>query len=189
MSQSSGTLAHRRRLRFWGWGYADEGLSADEEARVRGAAARAIGHAPQAGAEPVESDFALPAPRVAPPTALQAIVSATPYDRLTHALGKSFADVVRMRLRQLPHPPDWVAFPKTRQDVVDILDWTARANLAAIPFGGGSSVAGGIEADVGDSYAGAVAIDIQHLNRVLEVDRASRAARIEAGALRPEIED
>jgi len=189
MNQTSGTLAHRRRLRFWGWGYADEGLSAAEEARVRVAAARAIGHAPQEGDEPVESDFQLPAPRVAAPAALQAIVSATPYDRLTHALGKSFADVVRMRMRQVPHPPDLVAFPKSRQDVVDILDWAASANLAAIPFGGGSSVAGGVEADVGDSYAGAVVVDIQHLNRVLEVDRASRAARIQAGALGPEIED
>jgi alkyldihydroxyacetonephosphate synthase len=189
MSPSSDTLAHRRRLRFWGWGYADEGLTAEEEARVRAAAARAIGHATQEGPEPVESDFELPPPRVAAPAALQAIVSATPYDRLTHALGKSFADVVRMRMRQVPHPPDLVAFPKTRQDVVDLLDWAASASLAAIPFGAGSSVAGGIEADVGDSYAGAVVIDIQHLNQVLEVDRASRAARIEAGALGPEIED
>jgi alkyldihydroxyacetonephosphate synthase len=183
------TLAHRRPLRFWGWGYADENLTPDEEARVRASAARAIGHAPQEGAEPTLADFDLPAPRVAPPAALQAIVSATPYDRLTHALGKSFADVVRMRMRQIPHPPDLVAFPKTGRDVARILDWSAAANLAVIPFGGGSSVAGGVEADVGDSYAGVVVVDTQHLNRVIEVDRASRAARIEAGALGPEIED
>ena len=189
MSEAPDTLSHRRPLRFWGWGYADENLSAEEEARVRAAAARAIGHAPQEGPAPVEADFDLPAPRVAPPAALAAIVSATPYDRLTHALGKSFADVVRMRMRQIPCPPDLVAFPKSRQEVADLLDWASRANLAAIPFGGGSSVAGGVEADVGSSYAGALVIDTQHMNRVLEVDRASRAARIEAGALGPEIED
>jgi alkyldihydroxyacetonephosphate synthase len=183
------TLSHRRPLRFWGWGYADEALAPDEEARVRAAAARAIGHVPTEGPEPILAEFDLPAPRIAPPAALAGLVSSTPYDRLTHALGKSFADVVRMRLRQVPYPPDLVAFPKTAQDVADLLDWAAAANLAAIPFGGGSSVAGGIEPDVGESYAGSLVIDIQHLNRVLEVDRASRAARIQAGALGPEIED
>ena len=183
------TLSHRGRLRFWGWGYDDEALSPEEEARIRGAAARAIGHSPAEGPDPVEADFALSAPRVAPPAALANLISITPYDRLTHALGKSFGDVARMRLRQVPHPPDLVAFPRSRQDVADLLDWASRANVAAIPFGGGSSVAGGIEPDVGDSYAGTLVVDIQHLNRVLEVDRASRAARIEAGALGPEIED
>jgi len=58
-----------------------------------------------------------------------------------------------------------------------------------IPFGGGSSVAGGVEPDVGDSYAGTISLDLQYLNRVLEVDRTSRAAKIQAGALGPELED
>ena len=189
MSSTAVTLSHRRRLRFWGWGYADESLSADEEARIRSAAARAIGHAPSEGPEPTEADYDLRAPRVAPPASLSAIVSTTPYDRLSHALGKSFADVVRMRMRQIPHPPDLVAFPRTAQEVADVLGWASSANVAAIPFGGGSSVAGGVEADVGDSYAGVIVVDTQAMNRVLEVDRASRAARIQAGALGPEIED
>jgi alkyldihydroxyacetonephosphate synthase len=183
------TLSHRPRLRFWGWGYANEALSPEEETRIRAGAARAIGHAPAEGPDPVEADFDLRQPRLAPPPALAQLISVTPYDRLTHALGKSFGDVVRMRLRQIPHPPDLVAFPRNHRDVGDLLDWASRANVAAIPFGGGSSVVGGVEPDVGDSYAGTMVIDIQHLNRVLEVDRASRAARIEAGALGPEIED
>lgn len=185
----SDTLSHRRRLRFWGWGYADEQLTAEEETRVRAAAARAIGHAPAEDADPVEADFDLPAPRIAAPASLAPLISATPYDRLTHAYGKSFADVARMRLRAVSRPPDLVAFPRTAGDVADLLDWASRANVAVIPFGGGSSVAGGVEPDVGDAYAGTLILDTQYMNRVLEVDRASRAARIEAGALGPEIED
>jgi alkyldihydroxyacetonephosphate synthase len=183
------TLSHRRRLRFWGWGYQDEDLSPDEADRIRAGAARAIGHAPQEIAPPTEADFDLPPPRATAPASLAAMVSATPYDRLTHALGKSFGDAVRMRLRRIDHPPDLVAFPKTPQDVADLLDWASGANLAVTPFGGGSSVAGGVESDVGDSYAGALVIDTQHMNRVVEIDRLSRAARIQAGALGPEIED
>ena len=183
------TLSHRRRLRFWGWGYEDEDLSPEEVARIRASAARAIGHAPDEIPPPVEADFDLPAPRAAAPNGLAPLVSATPYDRLTHALGKSFGDVVRMRMRRIDHAPDLVAFPKTSEDVARLLDWASSANLAVVPFGGGSSVAGGIEPDVGDSYAGSLVIDVQHMNRVVEIDRASRAARIQAGALGPEIEE
>lgn len=183
------TLSRRRKLRFHGWGYADEGLSPDEEARVRHSAMRFGAFAPVETPAPKESDFQLRAPRVAPPAALAPMTSVTPYDRLTHSLGKSFADIVRMYLRDVRHPPDVVAFPKSEADVVAILDWASKANVAAIPFGGGSSVAGGVEPDVGDSYAGTVSIDLQYLHKVVEIDRASRAARIQAGALGPELEE
>lgn len=182
------TLSHRRRLRFWGWGYEDEDLTPDETARIRASAARAIGRAPDEIPPPVEADFDLPAPRATAPKALAAMVSATPYDRLTHALGKSFGDVVRMRLRRIDHAPDLVAFPKTSEDVASLLDWASSANLAVVPFGGGSSVAGGIEPDVGETYSGSLVIDTQFMNRVAEIDRVSRAARIQGGALGPEIE-
>jgi alkyldihydroxyacetonephosphate synthase len=72
---------------------------------------------------------------------------------------------------------------------VDLLDWCADANAAAVPYGGGSSVVGGVECDVGDDYAGAVSIDLTRLDRVLELDPSSRAARIQAGALGPVLED
>ncbi len=186
MTQSA-TLSRRRRLKICGWGYAEETLTAAEEAAVRAAAAR-LGAAGPEIAAPCEDDFALAAPRIAAPATLAALVSASPYDRLTHALGKSFADTARMLMRDLRHPPDLVAFPKTEADVAALLDWASKANIAVIPFGGGSSVVGGVEADVGEGYAGVISLDLQYLFRVLEIDRASRAARIQAGALGPELE-
>jgi alkyldihydroxyacetonephosphate synthase len=185
----SATLSRRRTLRFYGWGYADETLSPEEEARVRAIPQRFASQAPVEASAPREGDFDLRAPRVAAPADLAAMMSQTPYDRLTHSLGKSFADIVRMFMRDVPHPPDLVAFPRSEQDVAAVLDWASRANVAVIPFGGGSSVAGGVEPDVGDSYAGTVSLDLQHLHKVLEIDRTSRAARIQAGALGPELED
>jgi len=183
----SATLSRRRRLRFYGWGYADEELSPDEDARVRQSAGRygALAEVPV----PRENEFALRAPRIAAPTALARIVSATPYDRLVHSYGKSYADIVRMFMRDVKHPPDLVAFPASETDVVAVLDWASRSNVAVIPFGGGSSVAGGVEPDVGDGYAGTISLDLQYLNKVVEIDRTSRAARIQAGALGPELED
>ncbi len=182
------TLSRRRPLRFFGWGYVDEELSAEEEARVRGTA-KQYGVTAAEISEPVESEFALRAPRVAVPAALDAIVSTTPYDRLVHSMGKSFADIARMFLRDVPNPPDLVAFPKHEADVTRVLDWASGANVAVIPFGGGSSVCGGVEPAVGDSYAGTISLDLQYLHKVIEIDRTSRAARIQAGALGPELED
>ena len=69
-----------------------------------------------------------------------------------------------------------------------VLDWASGANVAIIPFGCGSSVVGGVEPAVGDRYAGAVSLDLRRLDRVLEVDRTSRAARIQAGIRGPAIE-
>jgi alkyldihydroxyacetonephosphate synthase len=182
------TLSRRRRLRFYGWGYADDGLTPEEEARVRGAARR-LGASAVEVPPPNKDEFELRPPRVTVPGSLQSMISVTPYDRLVHSLGKSFADIVRMFVRDVRHPPDLVAFPKSDGDVADILDWASRANVGAIPFGGGSSVCGGVEPDVGDSYAGTISIDLQYLHKVSEIDRASRAARIQAGALGPELEE
>ena len=175
-------------LRFYGWGYADETLNDEETALVRGSAQRLAGTAPVEVTAPQIGDFDLPAPRIAVPAALAPMMSSTPYDRLVHSLGKSFADIVRMFMRDVPRPPDWVAFPKSEDDVAAILEWASGANVAVIPFGGGSSVCGGVEPDVGDGYAATVSLDLQYLCNVLEIDRTSRAARIQAGALGPELE-
>src|SRR5207237_9469588 len=96
---------------------------------------------------------------------------------------------VRAFRGELPHPPDLGAFPRHEADVVALLDWCVADGLAAVPYGGGSSVVGGVECDVGDEFAGAVSIDLGRLDRVLDVDRTSRAARIQAGALGPALED
>ena len=90
--------------------------------------------------------------------------------------------------RDYAHAPDLVAFPRDEGELVSVLEWCSDASVAAIPFGGGSSVVGGVEPDVGDGYRGAVSVDVRHLHGVLEVDRTSRAARIAAGTLGPALE-
>ncbi len=150
--------------------------------------AKTLGVAFDPGPEPRAGDFSLPAPRIPPPPVLADAFSATPMDRLNHCSGKSYADCARMWLRTPPSPPDWVAFPEDHQAIADILDWAQSNNVAVIPYGGGSSVCGGVETAVGDGYAAVLSLDMERLNRVLDVDAASRAARIQAGALGPELE-
>jgi alkyldihydroxyacetonephosphate synthase len=180
------TLSRRPPRRFWGWGLAEATLDEREQAIVRAmlwsvGAAFEDRHAPQVG------EFELPPPRMPPPPALAQQFSSSPLDRLNHSGGKSYADLARMWLRQPPAAPDWVAFPEDEQAVVDILDWAQSASVAVIPYGGGSSVCGGVEPAVGAGYAGVVSLDLERLNRVLEVDPVSRAARVQCGALGPEL--
>ena len=134
---------------------------------------------------PQLADFVLPEPRIAPPTSLAAVFSASPLDRLNHSVGKSYADLPRMWMRPMDHVADWVASPDNEQAVTDILDWAARYQVAVIPYGGSSSVCEGVEPAVGRGYAATMALDLERLNQVLEVDHVSRAARIQAGALGP----
>lgn len=183
----SQTLSRRRPRRFWGWGEADAALTPRELATLKGMLLR-IDAQWEDRPVPQTHEFDLPASRIQPPATLAAQFSATPWDRLNHSAGKSFADCARMWLRQAPTPPDWVAFPEDEQAVIDILDWAQASNVAVIPYGGGSSVCGGVEAAVGDSFAGVVSLDMERLNRVLQVDPTSRAARIQAGALGPELQ-
>ena len=111
-----------------------------------------------------------------------------PHERLLHTYGKSYPETVRAFARDFANAPDFVALPETEADIAAVFDWASGAKIAVVPFGAGSSVVGGVEPIVGDGYAGAVSLDMRRLNRVLEVDATSRAARIQAGILGPAIE-
>jgi alkyldihydroxyacetonephosphate synthase len=178
-----------RRLKFWGWGYADESVDADELAGVVDHVTGRLGVAGlEAAPAPRIDDIALRPPRVSVPGSLAGLCSIDPYDRVAHTYGKSFPDYARTLARDFACAPDVVAFPHQEQDIVDLLDWAGRANLAVIPFGAGSSVVGGVEPAVGNGYDGTVTLDLRRLDRVIEIDRASRAARIEGGIFGPALE-
>jgi alkyldihydroxyacetonephosphate synthase len=182
------TLSGRKPLRFWGWGYADEMLSASETGLIEQMAAQLCPEGLITVNEPGLNEFELSASRLTVPGSLQPIVSIHHYDRLIHSYGKSCADMLRWCARQRPPAPDAVAFPRSEQELVDLLDWASNQNIAVIPFGGGTSVCGGVEPAVGDAYAGTLSLDMEKLNKVLEVDTSSRAARIQAGVLGPALE-
>ncbi|MBD0282414.1 MAG: FAD-binding oxidoreductase [Thermoleophilaceae bacterium] len=178
-----------RRRKFWGWGYEDEQPDHAEVERSAGSIRSHLGFGATDVERPIAlEDVELPAPRLEPPPALAHLCSSDTYERAAHAYGKSYRDLVRAFRGRFDHPPDVVARPADEQELERVLAWCAEANAAAIPFGGGTSVVGGVEPAVPEHYAGAVTIDLGEMDRVLEVDPVSRAARIQAGATGPALE-
>jgi alkyldihydroxyacetonephosphate synthase len=184
-----GTSRQAARRKIWGWGLEGDGLTAGEIEQLAGTFAGRFQVDPGGILEPPHVDeLELRAPRLAPPASLRAALSTEPYERAAHTYGRSFRDVVRAFRRDYRHAPDLVAFPRDEAELVSVLEWCSDTGAAAIPFGGGSSVVGGVEPDVGEGYRGTVSVDLRHLAGVLEVDPASRAARIAGGTLGPALE-
>ncbi len=174
----------------WGWGYADR---SPDRAALEAAAPelrRRLGFGGERIEEPVPLDSIELAPsRLRPPESLAAIVSDAPTDRIRHSMGRAYRDVVRGFRGRFERTPDLVAFPSDEEDVRRVLELCAERRLAAIPFGGGTSVVGGVEPRVGHGYRGTVSIDLGGLSGIAALDEVSGSALIRAGTLGPDLED
>lgn len=178
-----------KKLKFWGWGYEGDGLDLDGTTALLRTFAEDFGLMPNGDiAVPRVDDIALAEPRLAPPPSLIGICTSDPYERILHAFGQSQPDSIRIFARDFAHAPDVVAYPTDEKDVSALFDWAGNNNAALIPFGGGSSVVGGVTPDVGDDFTAIVTVDLSRLNKVVEVDPISRAALIQGGARGPELE-
>ncbi len=178
-----------RQPKFFGWGFEGDGLTLDEEKMVLDNYAGRFG---VDGFEripiPTPDQIDLHNPRVEVPAKLGSVCSTKDHDRLTHTYGKSFPDYVRITDKNFTNAPDIVAHAKSEDDVDAVLDWATGANVAVIPFGGGSTVVGGIEPAVGNKFSGSLSLDLTGLNQILEIDKVSRAARMQGGIRCPDIE-
>jgi alkyldihydroxyacetonephosphate synthase len=179
-----------RRLKHFGWGREGEGMTAEEVAVTLDRYRRLFGvERFDEVAPPALAEIELRPPRLLPPRALAPHCSTETYDRVAHTYGKSFSDCARGLVGQYDNAPDVVAYPRDEAEVTAVVDWAGGVQAALIPFGAGSSVVGGVEPQLyGTSYPAAISLDLRHLDRVVEIDRTSRAARIEAGVFGPALE-
>ncbi|MGH2845184.1 MAG: FAD-binding oxidoreductase, partial [Thermoleophilaceae bacterium] len=107
--------------------------------------------------------------------------------RVRHAAGRGYPDLVRLRSGDGSSAPDAVVRPAATEQVRSVLAACAEARVAVVPFGGGTSVVGGVE-PVADGFEGAIALDLGGLDRLVHVDRTSLTATLEAGLLGPDAE-
>ena len=178
-----------KRLKYWGWGHEGDGLSTSGRDALLDNLASTYGIEGTGGGRiPALGDIDLRAPRLEPPAGLSAICTQEPYQRVLHSFGQSQPDSIRIFSRDFAHAPDVVAYPRHETDIAALLEWAGEIGAALVPFGGGSSVVGGVTPDIDAEYSGTVTLDMSRMNRVLEVDPVSRSARIQAGARGPQLE-
>jgi len=181
--------AMERRLKYWGWGYEDVGLDGEQTKGLLATFADGFGIQPSRdGAFPTLDAIKLPKCRLETPASLSGVCRDDKFERVYHAFGQSQPDSLRTYAGDFDHAPDIVAFPETDRHIAEIYEWAGKANAAVIPWGAGSSVVGGVTSDVGSGFNGTISVDMGRMNKVLEVDEVSRAARIQGGAKGPELE-
>jgi len=185
-------------LRWNGWGRLGEstGLSPAREQWIRGELSRRLGRTLVAGEAPVGMEQIRLAPGKLTQETLGRLraacgeegVSTSALQRIRHSLGRSLPDLLRLRRGDVENAPDAVVFPANEGAVASVLRIAGEAGLAVIPFGGGSSVVGGVEPRTREGQAGALSLDTTRLGALVGVDRESLTATAQAGIYGPALE-
>jgi alkyldihydroxyacetonephosphate synthase len=183
-------------MKWWGWG--DEGVSFTHEDKPALAPflqrALDLDVTRIVAQPPAFDDLRVPQPSLSPEMSAaleQAVgsdsVSTEPLDRVVHARGKSLRDLVRHRRGDLGRLPDVVVRPADEEQVAAVMHAALEADAVLIPFGGGTSISGSLEAS-GQEQRPVISLDLSRLRRVLAVDAPSGLARVQVGALGPDVE-
>ena len=179
-----------RRRSFWGWGYEGEGpdpftLELMFEFLKERFGLDGFEDVPAPQLEAIE----LRAPRFELPAELRDFCTDAKLDRASHSYGKSFRDLIRALRGEYGNPPDYVAYPSSEEEILALIRFCESEAVALMPYGGGTSVVGGVEPTRSPRYRGAITLDMRRLDQLLEVDEVSRAARAQAGILGPALEE
>ncbi len=182
-----------RPLRLNGWGYADTIYPLNDRPYAWPHLTARLGVSPGKRWAPADPDAIAIRPSrlsAAQLTELTSIVGeggarTDTAARLAHSQGKSYVDLVRLRLGQVANPTDGVAFPQDETQIRSLLNWAGANEIAVVPFGGGTSVVGGIEPRGERPH---VALSMARLDQMLSLDRRAHLARLQTGMLGPQVE-
>lgn len=177
----------------WGWAAHQDTLAARDEVWTWLAGELGM---PSLLATPARAleDIALPESRLPPDTRAKLVAMLGPervrddaYERAFHALGRSYHDLLRLRAGDLAAAPDAVLYPRGTDEVLALLAFAAERDIAVVPYGGGTSVVGGVSGTRG-AFPSLITLDLSGMDRLLDVDVASRTATAEAGIYGPAFE-
>jgi alkyldihydroxyacetonephosphate synthase len=183
-------------MKWWGWGREDVAFSHEGQPALGPFIKEHLGLDVERVVDRPPAFEGLSVPEPALPGALraaledavgQANVSTDALDRVVHARGKSLRDLVRQRRGEFERLPDAVVTPADEAEVSAVMRAALEADAVVIPFGGGTSISGSLE-PAADEARPVISIDLDRLDRVLEIDEVSRLARVQAGIYGPELE-
>jgi alkyldihydroxyacetonephosphate synthase len=185
-----------KHMKWWGWGEESVAFSHEDKPNLAAFIYKALA-LDVTGTAPGRPDFdSLDIPNVNLPAKLEKQLSDTvgsdnvhtdAKTRIIHTYGKSLPDLVKIRAGDLGRLPDAVVYPADEEEIANIVRVALDANAVLIPFGGGTNIAGSLEAPR-DETRPVISLDLGRLDRVIEIDEHSQLARIQAGALGPSLE-
>ena len=184
-----------RPAKWWGWGFEDRSVPLESRPTLF-AFLRQVLELPTGELlrVPDPESIRLPAARFSEPD-LQEFrkivgeegIAASDRDRLAHSVGRSYRDLVRLRLGPIPPPPDLVLFPEHDDEIRRLLEFCSEREVRVIPYGGGTSVVRGVE--VVDASRPHVTLDLRRMHSVLALDEVSLLATAQAGTRGPLLEE
>ena len=184
-----------RAVKWWGWGWEERTLPVESRPALWEFLRRRLDLDPARVRRPVPMDQILPQPCLVSPDEIAELrrivgeenVSGDDYDRITHAAGKGYRDLVRLRSGRIERVPDLVVFPEDEDSVRRLLEFARRRVYAVVPFGGGTGVVGGT--DTPEGFAATIALDTRRMRSVLDIDAASGLVTAQAGIRGPQLEE
>lgn len=181
------------RMRWWGWGR--DGQRTELPPAAEAFLAGELGEPPPPARRVSLEDVRLPPSRLGSDAraGLAKIVgdenvSDDRLARVAHAAGRSYPDLVRLRAGDATRAPDLVTYPGSAEEVGAVLRLCADSRVACVPFGGGTSVVGGVEPHAGELES-AVTLDLARMDRLVDVDPRSLTATVQPGMTGPRLEE
>jgi alkyldihydroxyacetonephosphate synthase len=178
----------RRDFKWWGWG--DPSIEPELDGEALATLRERVGELEVWPLAAELERFELPEAEPLPASLVEAVGEANVFtsteDRVRHATGCGYVDLARLRGGRLDAAPDAVLLPADADVVRRVLEICAAEGIAVVPYGGGTSVVGGV-APLRGSHSRLVSLDLARLQDV-EVDRRSLTARLGAGLRGPEAE-
>jgi len=176
-----------RQRSFWAWGYEDRFPAEDARRALAARLGAVFGTEPPLRPLPELSAARMPEPRIAVPVELRRFGTTDRRERAVHTYGRGYRDLVRAFDGDFGAAPDWVFYPTEEAELTLLYRYCEAESVALVPYGGGTNVVGATEHVAAGRHRGTVVVDLSKMDQVLEVDAASRAARIQAGATGPRI--
>jgi alkyldihydroxyacetonephosphate synthase len=190
-------MASVKHMKWWGWGVEGVSFHHEDKPGLRDFVLMAIDLDLNEEPSPPRklSELQIPEPRIGEELLAELTdavgadnVASDDLDRIVHTYGKSLRDLVRLRAGDIPRIPDVVVYPGNEAEVQLVVDRAVAADAVLIPYGGGSNIAGSLEAPAEETRP-VISLDLGRLNKVIDIDAESGLARIQAGTLGPDIEE
>jgi alkyldihydroxyacetonephosphate synthase len=115
-------------------------------------------------------------------------VGSSKEEKLAHTYGKSYHDLIRIRRKVFSEVPDAVVYPVSEEEIQGILAWAAENRVGVVPWGGGTSVTGGVEAIRGPTHRALIVMDLSRMDQILSIHKESLLADVQAGISGPKLE-